>query len=76
MVGAEIESLDCWKQIVHDTSKTPSKGIKLNDLVNNNNIVEFYQEKQKIIIDNKWNETFELSNVIFNKTIFLHAKKI
>ena len=51
LVGADNITYYCWKQVVHNKSITPSKGIELNDLLNNSNVVEFYEENQKMVIE-------------------------
>ena len=73
---------DCWKPVVHDLSEKPSKGMALRDLIRHPNIgkvsVTCGDGLPKIVIDNIWDEQFEIEYLLLgeHKELFCHAKSL
>lgn len=78
LVGADESMLtfDCWKEVVHCDNKTPSKGIELEKLLSNKNVVEVYNDKNTSYLQNKWDEVFEISGVTINGLLYLHSTQV
>lgn len=51
---------DCWKQIVRDTSETPSNGKLLQDLLDEHPSVKVREMNNTLVLENEWGETFRL----------------
>ncbi|CAG2190091.1 unnamed protein product [Mytilus edulis] len=85
-VGTSTEGTDithdCWKQIVHDSSLEPSNGILLKDLVSHckvsNVTVTSCGLLPHVVIQNIWNEKFELEYVVLQDSmeLFCHVTAI
>ncbi|XP_060582050.1 uncharacterized protein LOC132738555 [Ruditapes philippinarum] len=89
-VGASVNqeddeiSYDCWKPVVHDTSPERSNGILLKDMVCHPNVANvtmttgICDSLPSILIENIWNETFEIEYVFIHNTgkIVCHAKHL
>ncbi|XP_060586131.1 uncharacterized protein LOC132741883 [Ruditapes philippinarum] len=89
-VGASVNqeddeiSYDCWKPVVHDTSPERSNGMLLKDMVCHPNVANvtmttgICDSLPSILIENIWNETFEIEYVFVHNTgkIACHAKHL
>lgn len=89
-VGASVNqeddeiSYDCWKPVVHDTSPERSNGMLLKDMVCHPNVANVTMTTgicdglPNIIIENIWNETFEIEYVFIHNSgkIACHAKPL
>lgn len=89
-VGASVNqeddeiSYDCWKPVVHDTSPERSNGMLLKDMVCHPNVANvtmttgIYDSLPSILIENIWNETFEIEYVFIHNSgkIACHAKPL
>jgi hypothetical protein len=89
-VGASVNqeddeiSYDCWKPVVHDTSPERSNGMLLKDMVCHPNVANVTMTTSicdglpNIIIENIWNETFEIEYVFIHSSgkIACHAKHL
>lgn len=75
---------DCWKPVIHDTSEELSSGIALRDLVSHQNIANVVITPgiptglPHIILENIWNEKFEIEYLIIQNTgkCVCHAKPV
>lgn len=82
MEGVTVGKLDCFKAVIHDTSKTPSKtGMRLRDLVQDSRVksvkvsVDDHPDYPNIEMTNEWNETFVIQYVYLeNGELAGHAK--
>ncbi|XP_060559717.1 PE-PGRS family protein PE_PGRS61-like [Ruditapes philippinarum] len=89
-VGASVNqeddeiSYDCWKPVVHDTSSERSNGMLLKDMVCHPNVANvtmttgICDSLPSILIENIWNETFEIEYVFIHNSgkIACHAKPL
>lgn len=89
-VGASVNqeddeiSYDCWKPVVHDTSPERSNGMLLKDMVCHPNVANvtmttgICDSLPSILIENIWNETFEIEYVFIHNSgkIACHAKPL
>lgn len=81
--GVPVGKLDCFKAVIHDTSKTPSKtGMLLRDLIQDSRVksVEVtpgdHPDYPNIHLTNEWNETFVIQYVYLENGEFAgHAKR-
>ncbi|XP_071149021.1 uncharacterized protein [Mytilus edulis] len=90
LVGASDDSyrnvvtLDCWKQVTHNTSIEPSKGILMKDLLSHPNVAEVtatmghHSDLPDIVIKNIWDELFTVDYLWLHTTdnIVCHVKQI
>jgi hypothetical protein len=88
LVGIESDqneniTWDCWKQIVHDESDTPSNGKQLKSLIEDQRVkqVKLINDLDHdftiLILKNIWNEEFRIDFFIFpNKKVAAHANKL
>ncbi|XP_053380743.1 uncharacterized protein LOC128548960 [Mercenaria mercenaria] len=89
-VGTSVNSedgettYDCWKPVVHDKSTEPSSGMLLKDMICHPNVTNVTMttgictELPSIVIENIWNETFEIQYLVLHNTgkIACHAKPV
>ncbi len=75
VVGCNSTDMDCWKQIVHDTSSEKSNGILLETLQAHKNVLSSHVNNDILYIQNIWDEKFKISvsGKLDNSTILLHA---
>ncbi|XP_052060444.1 uncharacterized protein LOC127700811 [Mytilus californianus] len=73
---------DCWKQVVHETSEEPSNGILLKELISHPNVADVTVKPcgslPYVVIENTWNEKFELEYVALldSDKLFLHVQPL
>jgi len=60
LVGTDGCTWDCWKQIVHDESKEPTKGIHLDELKSHPLVSSLTIKNGKMLVENIFLEKFEL----------------
>ncbi|CAG2198532.1 unnamed protein product [Mytilus edulis] len=80
----DVVTLDCWKNVTHDTSIEPSKGILMKDLLSHPNVAEVtatlghHSDLPNIVIKNIWDELFTIEYLWLHTTdnIVCHAKQI
>lgn len=90
VLGASFNSnedgatFDCWKPVIHDKSKEPSRGMLLKDIYSHPNVLKvtategYRPDLPKIVIENIWNEVFEIEYLLVHATgnIICHALHI
>jgi len=84
LVGLDTtdETWDCWKPVLHETTHPSKEGILLNDCLTDNRIKQVFQTKDDKNNDyyylvNIWEETFILSPVYKNDTLYAyHATRL
>ena len=70
--GSEI-TFDCWKPVVHDTSKENSSGMLMKDVMCHPHVASVYvksganNELPYIVLENIWNEKFEIQYLFLHK---------
>lgn len=69
ILGHDGYSWDCWKPILHDVSKEPSKGIRLQELFDDPRVKVEYKaqnpsETLLAKVSNTWGETFDIIRVL------------
>ena len=75
-------SQDCWKPVIRDTSRDPSKGMILKELLCHPNVssVEVTNEGSllQIVIENVWKEKFEIEYVMVlnDDKLYCHARQM
>lgn len=68
-------TFDCWKKIIHDESTEKSKGRLLKDIVKDKRIKKVQANNNQLIIENIWNEKFQIDFYYYPKydQFFAHA---
>lgn len=82
--GGNGITYDCWKPVVHDKSREPSKGKFLNEIISHPNISRTtvttgdHPDLPNIVIENIWGEVFEIEYLLLHTTmnIVCHATQI
>lgn len=71
-------TFDCWKPILHDKSREPSRGIRFKDVLSDPRVKEInVQNYPEIRLRNVWNESFVITFVqLPNSEVALHAEPI
>eukprot|EP00917_Polyrhabdina_sp_WS-2016_P012068 GHVP01026503.1.p2 GENE.GHVP01026503.1~~GHVP01026503.1.p2 ORF type:complete len:148 (+),score=38.19 GHVP01026503.1:25-468(+) len=80
-VGLEYKSVvatwDCWKPIVRNYSENPSRGILLEELLEDSRIQNWNFQDSRIHVVNIWDEVFEITAVGFIEGVqAAHATQI
>merc|ERR1719171_1657103 len=84
VVGAETNdnltaTWDCWKPMLHNNSTEASSGMMLEDVLSNDAIKKWEArgDGQALLVENIWNERFELTRVFppgtDESSIIVHA---
>lgn len=80
LIGHDEITLDCWKQVLHDASPEPSKGVLLRELINDKRVKSYQifnnDEIAFIIIENIWNERFKINFFNLNRELVGHVVPI
>ena len=72
-------TLDCWKPVLRDKTKCPSKGKTINFILNDKRVNNYYFTKYnnlinwELIVTNIFNDKFKIIPVIVNGTKYAHA---
>eukprot|EP00035_Acanthoeca_spectabilis_P034187 m.27569 g.27569 ORF g.27569 m.27569 type:complete len:134 (-) comp6448_c0_seq1:152-553(-) len=82
--GTEGTSWDCWKQVIHDTSTTPSRGLPLQSLPAHPSVRTFKMvtpsdnDPINLIarVENVWGELFDITTLNVDGTIAAHATPV
>ena len=79
--GNEVK-FDCWKPVIRDTSEEPSSGMVLRDVLTHSNVAKVTvtdgSSLPKMVIENVWNEKFEIEYVMLKDSdeLYCHANRI
>lgn len=80
--GGHSATYDCWKPVVHDTSAEESEGMLLKELCHHHNvancIIEHGTVLPHIVIENKWDEKFEIEYLVLSGSnkLVCHANRM
>lgn len=55
-----VYNFDCWKPVLRDESKTPSKGLLLRDVLEDPRIRTVEVKEECLVLSNIWDEKFEI----------------
>ncbi len=76
-------TFDCWKEVVHDESVTPSNGMLIKDVILHTSIKAVHMDGggsalyPELLIENVWDETFQIQYVTLdNGVLAAHALRI
>ena len=73
ILGADGHSWDCWKPVVLDESRKPSRGITLHDLCNHSNLRGIIVDGDGFVTENIRAQMFRLSPVDVDGVLAFHA---
>lgn len=82
-MGSKV-TYDCWKPVVHDTSREPSDGMLLKDLLCHPDVTSVTMRPGHsadlpiFTLKNTWNETFEIEYLLLldPRQLVCHARPI
>lgn len=80
LIGHDKITFDCWKQVLHDTSPEPSKGLLLIELLNDKKVKSYQilndEKTTFLVIENIWNEKYRINFFNLNDQLVGHVVSI